>query len=90
VNLDFLIGSSLSSEPFFHVSIGPKIAEQVKRADSFTQGKKNGGAAVKVFIVWLKVLSYVCITVAFLAILQLLPVAWTPTWLLELGRYLRN
>jgi hypothetical protein len=29
VNLDFLIGSSLSSEPFFHVSIGPKIAEQV-------------------------------------------------------------
>jgi hypothetical protein len=31
VNLDFLIGSSLSSEPFFHVSIGPKIAEQVTR-----------------------------------------------------------
>jgi len=30
VNLDFLIGSSLSSEPFFHVSIGPKIAEQVR------------------------------------------------------------
>jgi hypothetical protein len=31
VNLDFLIDSSLFSEPFFHVSIGPKIAEQVNR-----------------------------------------------------------
>jgi hypothetical protein len=29
VNLDFLIGSSLSLKPFLHFSVGPKIAAQV-------------------------------------------------------------